>query len=241
MIISLYSDGKGGVGKSVIAQMLTLLLSRFLGEDNVALIDLARDSSVTSRLLKNPEPPFVSDWLLGRCELADVLRSYRLNVGDKVYKFWFAPNNSRNVTIEDLDSKIEELTLISEYLKATVLDLPTFPYDSQFAKFLEASDRIILVSTPDWGSLKAIVNLKPDNKFVIPVLNQYHPVLEQYKLYMEKRFGHCITLPHDKVLLNIKPERTGYILKSLSKDFQVGLGRLTSVVVSKSFAILEKQ
>lgn len=239
MIISLYSDGKGGVGKSVIAQMLTFLLSLFLGEDNVALFDMSRDASVTARLLKNPEPPFVSDWLMDRCELPDVLRTYQTRVGEKEYRFWIGPNNNQPVSIRDVSGKVRELAEIAKYLKAIILDLPTFPYDSSpFTSFLQACDVVVLVSTPDRGSLKAVLNTRLDDKFIVPVLNMYHPVLEQYKIMLEQRYGRCITLPHDKALLNLKPERTRYAVKSLSKDFNRQLGKLAKVIVTRSFAHL---
>ena len=219
----------------------TFLFSIFLGEDNVALIDLSRDASITSRLLKNPEPPFISDWLLDRCELADVLRNYRIEIGDRLYKFWIGPNNNQPVFARNIDSKVSELVDIASYLKAVILDLPTFPFDSShFAKFIQASDRIILVSSPDRGALKAVMNIPSlDNKFVVPVLNMYHPVLEQYKISLEKRYGNCITLPHDKALINLKPERTKYTVKALSKEFNVQLGKLAKVVLTRSFAFVK--
>ncbi len=224
VIAAFLSGSKGGTGKTTLCVLASLIGSK-KGLKSL-IVDLGESGNATTLLAKNVDPPFFTDYLLGRSSWGDAIVEVRENLYLAPSPPDFSLNDVRALLGVDEAALTRYRTFFSQagkHVDVIYVDFPAFPFKS-YGHLLSPVDAAVLVINPDPLSYTAALHTYTGSAYVIPVLNKYHPAAVYWKDLLEEVFSNIVLVPFDVTL--------SFLLTSTTTAFEEYIGSTTKRAVA---------
>jgi len=233
-VAAFLSGSKGGTGKTTLC-VLAALLGKKRGLRSL-IVDLGESGNTTSLLAKSVDPPFFTDYLLGRAAWGDTI----VEVEPGLYLAPSPPDFSledvRALLGVDRGARERYAAFFSKlegHVDIVYIDFPAFPFKS-YSHLLSPVDTVVLVVNPDPLSYTAALHTYTGSAFVVPVLNKYHPAATYWKDLLEDSFNEEIILvPFDVTLSFLLRPNIGGVEKYVDSATRRAVGELVTRLLAR--------
>ena len=224
-IITNYSGGKGGVGKSTLFSLITVFTSVRL---NVLLIDVSEEGGCSTIMLGNPEPPYAGN-VSNVEEFFNAIGKYTITVDERKDNlssdFYMIPNRGKLDPIAFHSVFEKTIPYLQEYFDLVLIDLPTFQSSNEMYKPYLGYE-VLAIAEPSIASVNSI--MENSSQFIY-VLNVPRPTPKKVIMQALNAFKEMgikpFFFPYDPAV-SLLARNFIKSIKSLSKDFQKSLVEL---------------